>query len=63
MVAGSNTLDELRQAVLGNNRGRSVEVKPTGEILLADEEVGTDQNVPDTPQPKVSKMSKTTFGT
>ena len=63
-MAARSKLEELRQAVLGNQRGREVEVAPDGQVVLNPEgnqnpEAHSDQ---ETQQPKVSKMSPHTFG-
>jgi hypothetical protein len=38
MAAQTDQFEELRNAVLGNERGREVEVDPTGEIRTTNEE-------------------------
>jgi len=61
-TASSNKLEQLREAVLGNQRGREVEVEPTGEIRIPEEAENRDQN-PAIDRPlKPSKMSPHTFG-
>ena len=57
----TNKLEQLRQAVLGNRRGREVEVEPTGEIRIPEESENSGQGQGQ-PQPsKVTKMSPHTF--
>ncbi len=62
-MAGNSKLEELRQAVLGNKRGREAEVLSSGEVVL---DSGDDQGSGDQPggerHSKVSKMSPHTFG-
>ena len=64
LMAANEKLEELRQAVLGNGRGREVEVTPDGQVH-ADSSVN---HAADNPQdqesmnPKPSKMSKVTWG-
>ena len=60
MAQRSGKLEQLRQAVIGNQRGREVEVDPTGEIKIADKDEGENQNFSN--PPKASKMSPHTFG-
>ncbi len=56
-------LKELREKVLGNGRGREVEVDPSGEVVL-DPEGGQDAIPSDqeTRKPKGPKMSPHTWG-
>jgi hypothetical protein len=63
MVTGSNNkLEQLRQAVLCNQRGREVEVEPTGEIRIPDEAECRDQDLIQHRPLKPSKMSDYAFG-
>lgn len=56
-------LKELREKVLGNDRGREVEVDPNGQIVLdsedSDKTAAQDQ---ETEKPKRPKMSPNTWG-
>ncbi len=57
-------MDALRQAVLGNKRGREAEVSPDGQVVL---NTGDDQDAGNSSDQvkhveKVSKMSQHTFG-
>jgi hypothetical protein len=56
-------LEELRERVLGNSRGREVEVDPTGQIVL-DPEGGqtTATRNEETDSPKPPRMSPHTWG-
>ena len=54
----TNQLEQLRRAVLGNRRGREVEVEPTGEIRVPG---NGDDDSSGSPTLKPSKMSKHTF--
>ncbi len=57
-------LEALRQAVLGNARGREAEVTPDGQVVLKSDSgpnLGS-QPEQDDQQPRVSKMSPHTFG-
>ncbi len=62
-MANNSKLEELRQAVLGNQRGREAEVTPDGQVVLSP---GDDQDAVNQPDQKthakVSKMSPHTFG-
>ncbi len=65
-MANKAKLEELRQAVLGNQRGREVEVTPEGQVVLDSGETSqsseTDADQKEkTSHPKVSKMSPHTF--
>jgi hypothetical protein len=62
MASRSNTLENLRQAVLGNGRGREVEVDPSGEIRIADGDGGNSSAQAGDHPPKPSTMSPHTFG-
>jgi len=62
MTATSGKLEQLRQAVLGDGRGREVEVEPSGEIRVSNENKGDSQDFSDVLPPKASKMSPHTFG-
>lgn len=55
-------LEKLRQAVLGNQRGREVEVEPTGEIRISDEAENGGRNDSHNRSHKPSKMADHTFG-
>jgi hypothetical protein len=59
MAAESDRLEQLRDAVVGNGRGREVEVKPTGEIIVPENNSGRDISGDDRPRP--SKMCPHTF--
>ena len=59
MVAESERLEQLRDAVAGNGRGREVEVEPTGEIIVPENNGG--QDIPGDDRPKPSKMCPHTF--
>jgi hypothetical protein len=64
-MAGKSKLEELRQAVLGNKRGREAEVTPDGQVVLSgsgDDQNASNQADQETHAPKVSKMSPHTFG-
>lgn len=58
-MANKSKLEELRQAVLGNKRGREAEVTPDGQVVL---DSGDGQGSGEQPEAKVSKMSPHTFG-
>jgi hypothetical protein len=63
-MASKAKLEELRQAVLGNRRGREVEVDPSGQVIL---DPGPGQNPESQPdqesdKPKPAKMSPHTWG-
>lgn len=63
-MASRSKLEELRQAVLGNKRGREAEVTPDGQVVLNS---GNGQDLENQPEQedqrtKVSKMSPHTFG-
>ncbi len=64
-MANKAKLEELRQAVLGNQRGREVEVTPEGQVVLDSGETSqsseTASEKEETGRPKVSKMSPHTF--
>jgi hypothetical protein len=61
-TAPTNKLEQLRQAVLGNQRGREVEIEPTGEIRISEEAENRDQDLIQHRPLKPSKMSPHTFG-
>ena len=61
MAETNEQLEQLRQAVIGNRRGREVEVDPTGEIRIPHES-DDEENSSDIRRLKPSKMSKHTFG-
>jgi len=61
MATGSK-LEQLRDVVLGNGRGRQVEVSPTGEILTNGETQAEGNNQAQDPQPRPAKMDKQIFG-
>ena len=61
-AASSGKLEQLRQAVLGNQRGREVEVEPTGEIRVAGDVDNGNQDFSNERPTKPSKMSSHTFG-
>ncbi|MEJ2102467.1 MAG: hypothetical protein P8X68_21235 [Desulfobacterales bacterium] len=56
----SNRLEQLRDAVVGNGRGREVEVEPTGEIRVPENGDGG-QDIAGEDRPKPSKMCPHTF--
>jgi len=62
MAASTKRLEDLRQAVLGNGRGREVEVEPTGEIRETGGNNGNGSHEPQDRPSKASKMSPHTFG-
>ena len=62
MTSSTSKLEQLRQAVLGNGRGREVEVEPTGEIRIFQEGDTNNHDLSEDRPPKASKMSKHTFG-
>lgn len=62
MTATSSKLEQLREAVLGNQRGREVEVEPTGEIRIPEEADGNNRDLSEDQPAKASKMSKHIFG-
>ena len=57
-------MEEWRQTVLGNKRGREAEVLPTGEVVLnaGDDQGAGDQADQEAHGSKVTKMSPHTFG-
>jgi len=57
-------LEALRQAVLGNKRGREAEVTPDGQVVLnaENDQDLRNQTEHEEQHPKVSKMSPHTFG-
>lgn len=62
-MANRTKLEALRQAVLGNERGREAEVSPDGQVVLSS---GSDQDVENQPEqeghrPKGAKMSPHAF--
>lgn len=63
-MAAKSKLEELRQAVLGNKRGREAEVTPDGQVVLGSDDDQNMDNQPDREvhKAKVSKMSPHTFG-
>ncbi len=63
-MATRSKLEELRQAVLGNRRGREAEVSPDGQVILGSQsdQGQADQPEPETHRPKVAKMNAHTFG-
>ncbi len=63
-MADKSKLEELRQAVLGNKRGREAEVTPDGQVVLGsgDDQDSGERADQETHKPKVSKMSPHTFG-
>lgn len=62
MTTAPDKLEKLRQAVLGNQRGREVEVEPTGEIRIPEDPENRDQDLIQHRPLKPSKMSPHTFG-
>ncbi len=55
-------LQELRERVLGNGRGREVEVEPSGQIVLDSEGAeNTATSDQETEKPKGPKMARTTW--
>ncbi|MBW2063315.1 MAG: hypothetical protein JRJ03_00140 [Deltaproteobacteria bacterium] len=62
MASNSGKLEQLRQAVLGNGRGRQAEVEPTGEIRISEETDENGQDLSEDRPKKASKMSPHTFG-
>lgn len=63
-MASRSKLEELRQAVLGNRRGREAEVTPDGQVVLNSESEQNFDNQQDQGLhgAKVAKMSEHTFG-
>jgi len=63
-MASKAKLEELRQAVLGNRRGREVEVAPDGQVVLNPESGQPPEGNPDegSSAPKTPKMSPHTWG-
>ena len=61
MTATTEQLNQLRQAVLGNRRGREVEVEPTGEIHLPGDNGDGDHDLSDTEPQRLTKMSPHIF--
>jgi hypothetical protein len=61
-MAVRSTLHQLRDAIRGNGRGREVEVKPTGELILDPDQKSEGQNTEQNSEPKPAKMDKHTFG-
>ena len=61
-MANRSKLDQLRDAVLGNGRGREVEVEPTGEIRVPEENEANGPDHAEEEPIKPSKMSRHTFG-
>lgn len=61
-MAARSKLTQLREAVLGNGRGREVEVSPTGEILANGETQAEGNNQTQDPQVRPAKMDKHIFG-
>jgi len=60
MVRGR--LEELKERVLGNGRGREIEVEPSGQIVLdsgGNENTATSDQ--ETEKPKGPKMARTKF--
>lgn len=57
-------LEALRQAVLGNERGREAEVTPEGKVVIAPDSGPNLENQParEEQQPSVSRMSSHTWG-
>jgi len=54
-------IEQLREAVLGNQRGREVEVDPSGEIRISHDNETNPDRTHERPL-KPSKMADHTFG-
>jgi hypothetical protein len=61
-MANNGRLEQLRNAVLGNNRrGREVEVNPDGQVVLDPENASNNSQDQETEKPKTPKMSPHTW--
>ncbi len=63
-MTANGKLEELREAVLGNGRGREVEVSPDGQVHVDQSASQKAENPQDqeSVNPQPSRMSKVTWG-
>ncbi len=64
-MASRSKLEEMRRAVLGDQRGREVEVTSEGQVVLNSEssaQTSEPRSEEESRQPKGTKLSDTTFG-